>query len=176
MRMRRVLAATSPEQQEVQRDLAIAYEKLGNVQLASGRAGAAESSYRGALSEFERLAKADPSNVVAMRSVAISREKVAGTLTTQGRVKDAVALLETALSTHARLAAGDPENAQARCDTARLQEAIGDALTLAAASSASLFVVGHTRDRQELSEHEGDRTSGPCDLMRRRKRAVLGGH
>ena len=65
---------------DIQRDLAVAYEKLGNVQRARGRHAAAIDSYRGALAQFERLAEADPSNAVAARSAAISREKLADTL------------------------------------------------------------------------------------------------
>ena len=139
----------------MQRDLAIAYEKLGNVQLALGRTAAAEASYRGALGEFERLAKADPSNVVAARSVAISREKVAGTLAAQGHQASAVSVLESALLTHQRLATLDPANAQARCDVARLQEMIGDAWTPHAVAAAETAACTYWRlslsSRQQLA-------------------------
>lgn len=111
---------------DVQRDLAIVYEKLGNVRLATGAAAAAEANYRGALTQFDRLALADPSNANAARSAAISREKLASTLSTMGRRGDAIGLLTMALDTHRRLAERDRGNAQARCDTARLEETLGD--------------------------------------------------
>ena len=44
----------------IQRDLAIAYEKLGKVERATQGPGAGVANLRAALAQFERLAAADP--------------------------------------------------------------------------------------------------------------------
>ena len=50
--IRQALAKVAPEQQEAKPDLAIAFEKLGNVQRSLGATDAAEVNYGGALAQF----------------------------------------------------------------------------------------------------------------------------
>ncbi len=125
---RRALAAREPTHRNIQRDLAIAYEKLGKVERAIKGPGAGVDNLRGALVQFERLAAADPADANAARTVAVSQEVLALGLRDAGTRAEARALFESALATHRGLAARDGDNAQAKCDSARLLEFVGDAL------------------------------------------------
>jgi non-specific serine/threonine protein kinase/serine/threonine-protein kinase len=127
--IRSALAASVRNHGDIQRDFAIAFEKLGNVRGATGDRDGAIGNYRGALAQFERLAQSDPSNAIAARSVAISRQKLAGVLTRPSERDEAVGLLRAAAATHRRLAQRDPENAQARCDFVRVNEELADAVS-----------------------------------------------
>lgn len=112
---------------DVERDLAIAYEKRGNVHRLMGNRPNAEASYRGALGRFERLFDADPSNAGAVRSLAISEEKLALMLADGGAPFDeALRLLQGARGRHGALMSRDASNAQAQCDAARVSELVGD--------------------------------------------------
>ena len=122
----------APVHVDIQRDLAIAYEKLANVQRARGDGAGAVESYRGALAQFERLAQTDPQNAIAARSVGISREKLADTLASLARTGEALDLLRAALGTYRRLGERDPDNAQTRCDRGRVAERLADLLATAA--------------------------------------------
>ena len=101
-------------------------EKIGNVELFSGDPSAAAASYRGALEQFERLARADASNATAARSVAIATEHLAAALQKLGKQSEAASHWTAALKIHGDLSTRDPGNVQAKCDTARVNEAIGD--------------------------------------------------
>ena len=59
---------------------------------------AAEANYRGALSQFERLAQADPSNVIAAGRPPSAGKGWHGTMAPQGREAEAVPLLIAALT------------------------------------------------------------------------------
>jgi len=143
--IRQALATSEPGHRNIQRDLAIAYEKLGKVERAAGGAGATAGidNLRGALAQFDRLAAVDPADVNAARSAAISREVLATALRESRQLGEARQLFETALATHDALAARDAGNAQARCDTVRLHEFIGD--TLQAASAPRSQACAHWR-------------------------------
>jgi tetratricopeptide (TPR) repeat protein len=125
--IRRGLAERQKLNQSIQRDLAVAHEKLGNVRRASGDRVGAAAEYRAAIAQFEQLARADPSNVNATRSVAVSQERLALLSLDMGRSSDAVALFRTALATHRTAATSDPGNERAKCDAARLTLWLADA-------------------------------------------------
>ena len=66
------LARSDPGNAGWQRDLSVAYERVGNVQLAQGDLAGAVKSYRDSLAIAERLAQSDPGNAGWQRDLAIS--------------------------------------------------------------------------------------------------------
>ena len=54
-----------------QRDLSVAYEKVGDVQPAQGDLGGALKFYRDSLAISERLARSDPNNAAWQRDLAV---------------------------------------------------------------------------------------------------------
>jgi hypothetical protein len=130
------LAADVKLHTDIQRDLAVAYEKLGNVARARSDTRAAIESYRGALAQFMRLAETDPSNVVATRSVAVSREKLADALLASGPGEEVRRLLYGALTTYRSLGERDPDNVQTRCDRRRVSQWLGNLTSTSRATTA----------------------------------------
>jgi len=111
------LAEQHPENTDLVRDAAIAYEKMANVLTASGNLPAALESRQQSLGIFTRLAEADPKNVLAQQSLAISCMHLADLLGSPkahnlGRPAEAIAAYERArdlLTKH-----GDPADPKIR--------------------------------------------------------------
>ena len=66
------LATEFPNDTQMLRDAAIAYEKLANVMTAAGNLNDALENRQRSLEIFTRLAEADPKNVLAQQSLGIS--------------------------------------------------------------------------------------------------------
>jgi tetratricopeptide (TPR) repeat protein len=124
--IRKHLADVEPAHRNIQRDYAIAFEKLGKIERAIKGPGAGLDNLRSALAQFERLAAIDPADANAARSVAVSREVLASVLLDASHRDEARTLYAQALASHEALAARDAGSVQARCDTARLMEFVGD--------------------------------------------------
>ena len=68
--IRERLAQSDPGNTNWQRDLSVAYTKIGDVQAAQGDLAAALKSFRDSFAIAERLAQADPDNAVWQRDLA----------------------------------------------------------------------------------------------------------
>jgi hypothetical protein len=71
------LAKADPGNAGWLRDLAVAYNKVGDVLVAQGNLPEALKSYRDSLAIVDRLAKADPGNAGWLRDLAVSYGRVA---------------------------------------------------------------------------------------------------
>ncbi len=74
--IRERLAKADPTNSQWQRDLAISYNKLGDLSSTRGDLGEAERLMGESLKIFERLAKTDPTNSQWQRDLAISYNKL----------------------------------------------------------------------------------------------------
>ena len=167
--IRRDLAAAQPTHRDIQRDLGIAHEKLGDVR--RGQSGAAVPEYREAMAVFEGLAAADPTDVNAGRTVAISRENLADALRAGGGVTEALDLYRKALDAHRGFITQDGRNVRARCDAARVAETLGDVLAAGDATGACAAWRESLQNRQ--GPPEGTGCAAPDEVSR--VTAKLGG-
>jgi len=70
------LAKSDPGNAGWQRDLSVAYMRIGDVQLAQGDLAGAQKSHRDSLAIFDRLANSDRGNAGWQRDLSVSFEKV----------------------------------------------------------------------------------------------------
>jgi tetratricopeptide (TPR) repeat protein len=128
----RRLAEADPNNVPRQRELAVLYNKVGDVQLAQSRIkldgtyGEARSSFSQALAIIERIANADPGNWELQRDLANSYERLAGVLVVEDRGQ-AWHLLEGALSMRQGLSDREPERVDLKQDLASCLELFGSA-------------------------------------------------
>ena len=73
-----------------QNDLAISYEKVGDVQKAQGNLPAALGSYQARLAISDRLAKSDPGNGGWQRDLSASHSRVGDVQVAQGNLSGAL--------------------------------------------------------------------------------------
>ena len=73
-----------------QRDLAVSYERVGNVQVTQGDLAAGAASYQASLDIRKRLAQADPGNAGWQYDLGVSYEKIGDVQMTQGNLTEAL--------------------------------------------------------------------------------------
>jgi tetratricopeptide (TPR) repeat protein/tRNA A-37 threonylcarbamoyl transferase component Bud32 len=128
------LAREADDDPELQRELAAAYDRVGDVRGKAysaanlgDLAGAAES-YDRALQIREDLVAADPGDLQSQRELASSYQKVGNQLLDTSEAERGMEYLRKGLAVYERLAAGQPENAEIRKDLAAAYNALGLAL------------------------------------------------
>ncbi len=124
------LAEESGDDPSLQRELASAYEKVGDIQgnpyVANlGDTDGALGSYRKALAIREALGAVDAS---ARRELAITHRSIGDVLEQHGDVEGSVASYRTSLAVLVEAAAAAPEDAVVLDELARAYEALGDGL------------------------------------------------
>ena len=105
------LAALDPGNTEWQRDLSIAYSKVGDILEATGRNDEALAAHRKDLALTEKLVAADPRNAEWQRDLSITFERIGAVLLKIGRRAEAVDAFRRALAIRETLAAADAGNA-----------------------------------------------------------------
>lgn len=117
----------------LQAELAMAYEKMGDVQGRAdgpnvGDTAAALSSYRKALAIRESMQAADPGNVENQRHLAVSLSRMSGVLKIAGEYPAGLELDRRALGIRERLLAGDPSNRGLQREVAASYTTLGGSL------------------------------------------------
>jgi tetratricopeptide (TPR) repeat protein len=120
------LAKSDPGDRGWQRDLSVAYEKIGGVQVAQGDLKAALKSYSDDLAIAERLVKSDPGNAGWQRDLSAAYYFVGNVEEAQGDLAAALKSYSDSLSIAERLAKSDPGNAGWQRDLSVSYEKIGD--------------------------------------------------
>ena len=83
------LAKSDPGNAGWQHDLSVAYDKVGDVQMAQGDLAGALKSYNDSLAISDRLAKSDPGNAGWQRDLSASYDKVGDVQLAQGDLRGA---------------------------------------------------------------------------------------
>ncbi len=122
------VAAADPANAQRQRERGVAYEKIGDVLLATGHNEEALKAYRTSLEIREKLAAEDESNTEWLRDVAFTREKTAKALLALGQNDEGFALYRKAIATREKLVAGDAKNIDWVGELAASYVDLGDAL------------------------------------------------
>ena len=109
--VRKALAAADPSNINWQHDLALSYEKLGEIAVSAGKLNDAHTWFDKALAIRETLVAADPSNTDWQRDLSLSYERLGGIAVSVGKLDDARTWSEKAVAVRMALAAADPSNA-----------------------------------------------------------------
>src|SRR4029077_3029100 len=78
------LADSDPTNTEAQRDLSVAYNKIGDLLARRGESEQAERHYRDGLAIAQQLADSDPTNTEAQRDLSVSYTKIGDVLPPAG--------------------------------------------------------------------------------------------
>ncbi len=129
-----VLAKDAGDNPKLQRELAAAYERMGDVQGYTYRSNLGDTadameSYEKALDLREILASANPNDAVAKEELAGSYQKVADSLRSRGLTAEALTRAQQALVIRTKLAAANPKSESARYSLASCELLIGDVQT-----------------------------------------------
>ena len=127
------LAAEAGSDVSIQRELAEAYARIGEVQGGVGRANlgratASLESYRKSLALRERIATLTPADPSALDEVARAHRPVGALLDRMGEGKASLEHFQTAVAIHERLLASRPDDAQLQVALAGSYQGLGDTL------------------------------------------------
>ena len=104
------LCRADPSNTQWQRDLAVSYNKLGDVAAAQGKLEEAARAYGDGLGIVKKLAAVDPSNTKWQRDLAISCNRLGDVAVAQGKLEEAARAYGDGLGIVKKLAAVDPSN------------------------------------------------------------------
>jgi len=122
------LTKAKPGYAALQRDLALSYENLGNVEKAQNDVPAALASYRAELDIIGRLAKSDPSNAVWQRILSVAYHYLGSAQSSAGDLPGALASFRADLTTIDHLAKLTPANAGFQRDLSIAYTGVGGLL------------------------------------------------
>jgi eukaryotic-like serine/threonine-protein kinase len=128
------LAREAGDDRELQRELAAAYDRVGDVRGKAysaanlGDLAGATESYDKALQIREALVAANPGDLHSQRELASSYQKIGNQLLDTSDAERGMEYLRKGLAVHERLAADQPENLEIRKDLAAAYNALGLAL------------------------------------------------
>lgn len=125
------LAQEAGDDQALQRELLVAYNRVGDVQgnpanANLGDLAGALASYRRSLAIAQRLALAAPGDARALRDLGVGYSKIGEALVGTADTARALESFRLALEIFERQAAADPASARARQDVALAAQWIGD--------------------------------------------------
>jgi tetratricopeptide (TPR) repeat protein len=124
------LGAERPDDMTYRRDLADAYNEIGDVLLAQGKLTEALRSYRDGLRATEQLANADPTNAAWQRALSVSYNKIGDLQAAQGKLTEALRSYRDGLAVTEQLAKAGPTNAAWQRDLSVSYDKIGGLLVV----------------------------------------------
>lgn len=166
------LARETRENPELSRELATAYEKVGDIQgnpysANLGDTPGAMQSYQKALAIFQKLYSSAPENAEARRDLASSYDRIADILGLTHDLAGALQNYRQALQLRESLAAGSESEVQFRRDLGKSYENIGDTLIKTGDAAAALESF-----RKALAIDESMSLKDPANLRVKRSLAV----
>jgi len=119
-------AAADPANIQLQRDLSVSHNKLGDIARAVGDLAAARTSYQAGLDVIQRLTAADPANTPWQRDLSISHEKLGDIASSAGDLAAAQSHYQASLDIRQRLTIADPANTEWQRDLSISHNKLGD--------------------------------------------------
>jgi Flp pilus assembly protein TadD len=120
------LATNDPNNAQLQRNLSISFNKLGDVAQQSGDLNAALGYFTQALNTAQKLATNDSTNAELQRDLSVSFNKLGDVAQQSGDLNAALGYFTQALNTAQKLATTDPTNAELQRDLSVSFERLGD--------------------------------------------------
>ena len=109
-------AAAEPNRADLQRDLSVSYEKLGDLARALGQNDSALEYFQKSLAIAERLAAAEPNRADLQRDLSVSFNKLGDLARALGQNDSALQYFQRSLAIRERLAAAEPNRADLQRD------------------------------------------------------------
>jgi non-specific serine/threonine protein kinase/serine/threonine-protein kinase len=167
------LAQEAGDDPSLQRELATAYEKVGDIlgnpySANLGDTAGAIESYRKALAIRQALSAAEPASTDVRRDLAISYGRMGEMQEQTGDIPGALESQRRSLEVREGLLSQEPANMQASRDLSRSYESIGDLLDKTNDAAGAL-----ANYRKSLAILESLSTTAPGDAQLRRSVAVL---
>src|SRR5262245_38985679 len=123
------LAASAPDDLELQRSRSVFLDEFGDTYVTLGDLDAALKAYREGLAISERLLLvSDPGDIRRERALSISYDRVGDVLVKQGKLQEALKSYRDSLAMRERLVAADPSNTQWQRELSVSHHFVGDVL------------------------------------------------
>ena len=119
------LAQAEPGDWNLQRDLSVSYERVGDMHLKSGDNGAALKAYQDGLAIAKKLAELDPKHTEWQRDLSVSYERVGGMHLKSGDNGAALKAYQDGLAIAKKLAELDPKHTEWQRDLSVSYERVG---------------------------------------------------
>jgi tetratricopeptide (TPR) repeat protein len=124
----RALLGRDPQDANLQRDLSVTGDRIGDMHAEAGRLDAALECYRQSLEIAEALSKRDPLNPVRQHDLSVSHDRIGEVLDKAGDREGALASFRQGLALAKDLALREPDNVQRQWDLSVSHDRIGDVL------------------------------------------------
>jgi tetratricopeptide (TPR) repeat protein len=111
-----------------QRDLAVSYERIGNLQMWQDNMPGALKSFSASLDILDPLVRVDPGNAGWQRDLAVSYVRIGDALAEQYDLPGALKSYQASLAIAERLATADPQNARLQSELSEMYGTVGDVL------------------------------------------------
>ncbi len=159
------LAQAEPDRADYQRDLSVAYNKVGDLYRALGQGEQARQFYLKDLAIAERLAQAEPDRADYQRDLSVSYNKVGDLYRALGQGEQARQSYLQSLAIAERLAQAEPERADYQRDLSVSYERVGDLYrALGQGEQARQSYLQSLAIRERLAQAEPDRADYQRDL------------
>jgi tetratricopeptide (TPR) repeat protein len=159
------LVAKDRDNAQWQRELALSFNRIGEVLTQSGRHDDALKMFELALEIRQRLADAQPENNDAKRDLAVSHERIGDAQLATDEAEGALRSYRIALSIREALLAGEPKNGEWERDLSVSLEKLGDANFQIGDFKSSLdFYTKSFAIRSSLAKDNQTDTEGLRDL------------
>ncbi|MEM9369187.1 MAG: tetratricopeptide repeat protein, partial [Planctomycetota bacterium] len=159
------LAESDPGRAQVQRDLSISLNKLGDVSVQAGDLDAAREFYQQSLDIDERLAESDSGSAQAQRDLSISLNKLGDVSVQAGDLDAAREFYQQSLEIQRQLAESDSGSAQEQRDLSISLERLGDVSVQAGDLDAAREFYQQSLDIDErLAESDSGSAQAQRDL------------
>jgi serine/threonine-protein kinase len=122
----RALADANPDDFDAQRDLSVAYERLGDVNMQSGHVPAARDVYLKGLEISRKLNQAEPTSLAVQRDLSADHSRLGEVHLRLGEVGLARDAFQASFAINFKLSEADPKNASAQRDLAVIYGRLGD--------------------------------------------------
>ncbi|MFM7362614.1 MAG: CHAT domain-containing protein, partial [Cyanobacteriota bacterium] len=120
------LATAEPDRADLQRDLSVSYNKMGDLYQALGQGEPARQMYRNSLQIRERLATAEPDRADLQRDLSVSYNKMGDLYRALGQGEPARQMYLNSLQIRERLATAEPDRADLQRDLSVSYNKMGD--------------------------------------------------
>ncbi len=155
------------EDSQAQRDLAISFNKLGDVSLQLGQVQTAKGYFQDSLAIGKKRADDDPKDSKAQRDLSVSFTKLGDVSLQLGQVPAAQGYYQDSLAIHKKLADADPKDIQAQRDLAISFNNLGDVSLRLGQSPAAQ---GYYQDSLAIGKKLAD--ADPKDIQAQRDLAI----
>lgn len=158
LKINQAISAANPNDVRAQRDLSVAYNKIGYTLQQSGQADLAVEHFQNGLKIIQKLAIADPSNAQIQRDLSISHNQLGDGLLRYGNPAEALGAYRKGLEVTQKLALNAPDDSEAQSDLCVSCGRLGNALLQfgQAAEALVLYQKGLEISQKLANDKPGD--------------------